>query len=121
MRQIYLGSVHNFLAGLVAARHADGLRAVVGLLTTGASGLAGLRAAPVLGLRQFVTGVINDVPLGTSWRSGELKTRKALGEHDDRDQQKALEQPAEEHAAIREHANGRFSGQALRRAGERRA
>ena len=71
MRQIHLGSVHNFFAGLIAARYADGLRAMVGLLTAGASGLAGLRAAAVLGLRQFVAGIIDDVPLQTSWRSGE--------------------------------------------------
>ena len=121
MRQIYLGSVHNFLAGLVAARYADGLRAVVGLLAAGAPGFAGLRAAPVLDLRQFVGGVIDDVVLRASWRVGNLKTRKVFGEHDDRDQQQALEQPAGDHAAIREHANGRFSGQGLRRAGERRA
>jgi len=120
MRQIYLGGVHNLLAGLVAARYADGLGAVVGLLAAGASGFTGLRPAPVLGLRQFVAGVIDDVPLRTSWRKGDLRTGKALGEHDDRDQQKAFEQPADEHAAIREHANGRFSGQAPRRAGERR-
>jgi hypothetical protein len=85
VRQIHLGSVHNFLAGLIAARYADGLCAMVGLLTAGASGLAGLRAAPVLGLRQFVAGVIDDVPLEAGWRSGGLKTLKALGEHDDRD------------------------------------
>ena len=121
MRQIHLGSVHNFLAGLIAARYADGLRAVVGLLTAGASGLAGLRSSPVLSLRQFVAGVIDDVPLRARWRGGNLKTHKAFGEHDDRDQQQALQQPAGEHAAIREHANGRFSGQAPRRAGERRA
>ena len=120
MRQIYLGSVHNFFAGLVAARYADGLRAVVGLLAAGASGLAGLRAAPVLGLREFVAGVVDHVPLRTSWRSGDLKTHKAFRQYDDRDQQQAFEQPAEEHAAIREHTNGRFSRQAPRRAGERR-
>src|SRR5260370_17835628 len=47
MRQIYFGSVHNFFAGLVAARDSDGLRAVMGLLTAGAPRLAGLRSAPV--------------------------------------------------------------------------
>jgi hypothetical protein len=121
MRQIHLGSVHNLLAGLVATRYANGLRAVVGLLTTGASGFAGLGAASVLGLRQLVGGVIDDIPLGTSGRSGDLKTHKALRENDDGDQQQALQQPADEHAAIWEHANGRFSGQALRRASERGA
>ena len=51
MRQIDLGSVYNFLDGLVAARHADGLGAMVGLLTSGASRLASLGSASVLGLR----------------------------------------------------------------------
>jgi hypothetical protein len=37
MRQIDLGSVYNFLARLVAPRYADGLRAMVSLLTSGAS------------------------------------------------------------------------------------
>jgi hypothetical protein len=121
MRQIHLGSVHNLLAGLVATRYANGLRAVVGLLTAGASGLAGLGAASVLSLGQLVGGVIDDIPLRASGRSGDLKTYKALRENYDRDQQQALQQPADEHAAIREHANGRFSGQALRRASERGA
>ena len=85
MRQIDLGSVHNFLDGLVAARHADSLGAVVGLLTAGASRVAGLGSASVLGLREFVGGVIDDVPLQTNWRSRHLKTGKAFGEHDDRD------------------------------------
>ena len=119
MRQIYFGSIHNFLAGLVAAGNADGLGAVVGLLTAGASGLARLRATPVLGLRQFVAGVVDDVLLGASWRKREFKTHKVFREQDDCDQQQALDQPASEHAAIREHANGRFSSQGLRRAGER--
>ena len=121
MGQIYLGSVYNSFARLVTARYADGLRAVVGLLTAGASGLARLRSAPVLRLRQFVAGVIDDVLLGASCRSGDLKTDKVFGEHDERDQQQALEQPGDKHAAIREHANGRFSSERLRRAGERGA
>jgi hypothetical protein len=94
MRQIYFGSVHNSFARLVAARYADGLRAVVGLLTSGASGLAGLRSATVLRLREFVAGVIDHVLLGAGGRSGDLKAHKVFGEHDERDQQQTLEQPA---------------------------
>ncbi len=120
MRQIDLGSVHNFLRGLVAARHADGLGAVVGLLTSGASRVASLGSASVLGLRQLVRRVIDDVPLQTNWRSRHLKTRKVFGEHDDRNYQQALQQPAGKHAAVGEDANGRFSGQGFRRASERR-
>jgi hypothetical protein len=93
----------------------------MGLLTSGASGLAGLRSAAVLGLRQFVAGIIDHVLLGASCRSRDLKTHKVFGDHDERDQQQALEQPARKHAAIREDADGRFSGQAFWRAGERRA
>jgi len=61
--------------------------------------------------------VIDHVLLGTSRRSGDLKTHKVFGEHDERDQQQALEQPGDEHASIRKHANGRFSGQAFRGGG----
>src|SRR5208283_267902 len=119
MRQIYFRSVDNLLGGLVATRYADGLGAMVSLLAAGASGLACLRATAVLSLRQFVAGVIDHVPLRTSGRKRDLKTRKALGEHDDSNQQQALEQPAKEHAAIGEHADGRFSGQGFWRASER--
>jgi len=119
MRQIDSGSVYNLLAGLVAARYADGLGAMVGLLTSGASRLASLRAASILSLRQFVSGVIDDVPVQARGSGRNLKTGIAFGEHDDGNQQQALEQPASQHAAIREHANGSFSGEALWRAGER--
>lgn len=118
MRQIDLGSVYNLLTRLVAARHADGLGAMVGLLTSGASGLASLRSSPILSLRQFVSGVVDDVPVQARGSGWDLKTLKAFGKHDDGDQQQALEQPAGEHAAIREDANGSFSGQGFRRAGE---
>src|ERR1700687_3449344 len=108
MRQVYFGSVDNFLAGLVAARYANRLRAVMGLLTTGASGSARLRSAAVLSLRQFVAGIIDDVPLRTSGKSRDLKCGKVFGENDECDQQKQLKQPRRKHAAIREHADGRF-------------
>jgi hypothetical protein len=121
MRQIYFGSVHNSLAGLVTARYADSLGAVVGLLTASASGLARLCAAPVLSLRQFVPSVIDHILLGVIHAKGDLKTHEVFGEHDDCNQEQALEQPAGEHAAIREHANGRFSSQGFRRTDERRA
>src|SRR5208337_910100 len=119
MRQIDLGSVYNFFARLVAARYADGLGAMVGLLAAGASGLASLRSTLILSLRQFVSGVVDDIPVQARGSGWNLKTGIAFGKHDDRDQQQALEQPAGEHAAIRKHANRRFSGEALRRAGER--
>ena len=121
MRQIDLGSVHNFLDGLIAARHADGLGAMVGLLTSGASRLASLGSASVLGLRQLVGGIIDDVPLQTNGRRRHLQTRKTFGEHDDRNHEQALQQPAGKHAAIGEDADGRFSGEGFRRAGERGA
>jgi hypothetical protein len=119
MRQVDSGSVYDFLAGLVAARHADGLGAMVGLLASGASRLASLRSTSILSLRQFVSGVVDYVPVQARGSGWNLKTGIAFGEHDDRNQQQALEQPASQHAAIREHADRRFSGEALWRAGER--
>jgi hypothetical protein len=83
---------------------------MVSLLTAGSSGLAGLGAASVLRLRQFIAGKVDDIRLGMSRRKRELKTHKAFGEHDERDQQQAFQQPAGEHAAVGEDADGRFSG-----------
>jgi hypothetical protein len=120
MRQLELGSVHHGFTGLVAARYADGLRGVVGLPTTGASSFTSLCAASILRLRQFVAGVIDHVPLRVSWGERKFETDKVFGDYDHGDQQEALKHPANEHAAIREHANRRFSGQGPRRASERR-
>ena len=119
MRQVEIGSVHHGLAGPVAARDADSLRAVVGLLAARASRPAGMRAAPVLRLRQFVAGEIDDVLLGMRWRQGEIKTHKAFGKNDERDQQQALDQPAGEDASVGEDSNRGFSSQGLWRASER--
>lgn len=118
MRQVQFRSVDYGLAGPVAAGYADGLRMVVSLLASGASGFAGLRSASVLRSRQFVAGVINYILLRMTWGQWEFKTHKAFGEYDHCDQQKALQQPGDEHPAIREHAHGRFSGQAFWRTGE---
>ena len=79
MRQIYFRSVHNFFGRRVAARYADGLRAMVSLLTAGASGLAGLGSAAVLSLRQLVAGVIDDVPLRTGGGGGISRLTKRSG------------------------------------------
>src|ERR1700722_1564297 len=103
MRQVYFGCVDNFLAWLVAARYTDGLRAVVSLLTSGTPRLAGLRSAAVLRLRQFVARVVDNVRLRTRWRRRNLQTYKALRNHNNGDQQKTLDQPANQHAAIWEH------------------
>jgi hypothetical protein len=120
MRQVQFGCVHYGFARLIAAGYADGLRVVVGLLASGASGFAGLRSPAVLRLRQFVAGVINYVLLRMTWGQGQFETDKALGKHDQCDEQKTFKQPGDEHAAIGEHADGRFSGQALGRTSESR-
>jgi hypothetical protein len=91
----------------------DGLRAVACLLASGASGFARLSPASVLSLRQFVAGIVDDIPLRMVRRKRDLKTAKAIGQYEDRDQQKAFEQPCDEDAANREHPNRRFSGQSL--------
>ena len=118
MRQIDVRSVDNLFAGLVAAGYADRLRAMGGLLAAGASGFAGPRPAAILSLRQLVPGIIDDVPLRARWRRRDFEADEALGKHDDRDQQQALEQPREEDAAIGENADGRFSGEGFGSAGE---
>jgi len=79
VRQIQLGRVHDLLGRLVAAGDADGLSAVVGLRSAGASGLASLRAAAVLGLRQFVSGIIDDVGLGMRGGSGSSMVKNRPG------------------------------------------
>src|SRR5580698_1760146 len=121
MRQVYFGCVDNFLAWLVAARYTDGLRAVVSLLTSGTPRLAGLRSAAVLRLRQFVARVVDNVRLRTRWRRRNLQTYKSLRNHNNGDQQQTLDQPANQHAAIWEHADGRFSGEWLWRPRQCRA
>lgn len=118
MRQIDMRSVDNFFARPVAARYPDGLRAVVRLLTSGASRFARLRAAAILRLRQLVAGIIDDIPLRARWWRRDFEADEALGEHDDGDQQQALEQPADDNAAIGKDADGRFSGEGFRRARE---
>jgi len=118
MRQVKFGSVDDGFARFVATSYADGLRMMVGLLASGASGFARLRSAAVFRLRQFVAGVINYVLLWMSWRQRQFETDKAFGEHDHCDQQKTFQQPGDEHAAIGKHAHGSFSGQAFWRAGE---
>ena len=120
MRQIYLGRVNDSFAGFIAARYLNGLRAVMGLLSARAARFPSLRAAAIDGLRKLVSRVINDIPLGPWRRNKRLQTGNALGKHDDGDEQKTLEQPRPEHAAIGKDADGRFSGQRLGSARERR-
>ena len=121
MRQIHFGSIRNFFARLLAAHYTNGLRAVVGLLTTRASGPAGLCAGAVLGSRQLVTGVIDDIPLGMIWRNRDLHIGEATGKDDQSNQQQELDEPSDEYAAIGEDANRRFSGERFGRADERGA
>ena len=94
---------------------------MVGLLTTRASRSSGLRAGAVLGSRQLVTGVIDDIPLGMIGRNRNLHIREATGKDDKSNQQQELDEPAYEDSAIGEDANRRFSGERLRRADERGA
>jgi hypothetical protein len=72
MRQVYFGRIHDSLARPIASRHVDGLGAVASLLPTAASGFASLSAAPVLRLRQFIAGIIDDIPLRMVRRKRDL-------------------------------------------------
>ncbi len=73
---------------------------MVGLLASGAPRFAGLRSAPVLRLRQFVAGIVDDIPLRMVRRKRDFKAGKRSGSTMDNDQQKAFEQPGDEDAAI---------------------
>jgi hypothetical protein len=83
MRQVEFGGVDDGLARLVTTRYADRLSRVMGLPTAGASRLTSLGAATVLGLGQFVAGIIDHVALRVTGRKREFQTHKAFGEHDD--------------------------------------
>jgi|ERR1035438_9382675 hypothetical protein len=119
MRQLELGSVRDLFGGLLAARYADGLRWVMSLLTSGASGFAGLSAAAIFSLRQFVAGVIDDIPLRMRGRKGHLDAEVALRKNDEHHEEDEFQQPGCEHSAIGKHSDGSFSGEMLWRAGER--
>jgi hypothetical protein len=54
VRQFYLGRIYDFFGGIISASYADGLSAMVSLVSTSASRLAGLRSAAILRLRQFI-------------------------------------------------------------------
>ncbi len=86
------------------------------MLASGASGFAGLCAASVLRLWQFVGGVVNHVVLRMRGSVGDLEADEASGKHDDSNQQQRFEHPTREHAAIGEDADGRFSGEGFGRA-----
>jgi hypothetical protein len=110
MREIDLWSVDNFFTRLIAAHDADDLRAVMGLLSAGASGLAGLRSAAILRLGQFIARVINHILLRVIRRQREFETDQVFGNFDERKQQQTFDQPARQHSPVGEHADGRLSG-----------
>src|SRR5664279_1980669 len=119
MWEIHLGSVDYFFAGAVAACNANGLGTVMSLLPTCGSGRSRVRSAAIFGARQFVSRIVNDVPVLASWKSRNLETYKSCRQHDDREQQKAFQKPNGEHASIRKDANRRFSSQSFRGTGQR--
>lgn len=69
---------------------------------------------------QLVSRVIDHVPFwfrrGREW----LQAGDVFGKNDDCNQQQTFERPTDKHAAIREDANGRFSGESFGRACESR-
>ncbi len=81
-RKFKVWSVDDLRCERAAAGHVNGLGAVMRFLASGASGLAGLRAAQVFGTRQFVAGVIDDfvrLDLGRGIRTQAVN----LARHDD--------------------------------------
>jgi hypothetical protein len=110
MGQVDLGSVHNLFARPVASGDADRLRTVMGLLASGVPWLAGLSAAAILRLRQFVAGIINHILLRAVRRQWKVKADESAGKQNEREQQKAFDDPSGKNPAIGEYADGRFSG-----------
>ena len=47
-----------------------------------------------------------------------MKTRDMFGKHDDSDEEKAFENPTDEHSAVGKDADWSFSGESFGRAGE---
>ena len=79
-------------------------------MSTCSSGFSGLRAAGIAGLRQFLTGKVNDVIFGFWQRciglnTGELSRKDDYGYEEER-----FENPACHHSFSREHAHGSFPG-----------
>jgi len=109
MREIDLWGVNNFLARRFAPHDADDLCAVVGLLSAGASGLAGLRSTAILRLGEFITRVINHILLRMIRRQREFETDQVFGNFDERKQQQTFDQPASQHSPVGEHADGCLS------------
>ena len=58
-REFQVRSIHNAWRERRTASHANGLRAMMSLLAASAAGDAGLRAAEIVGARQFVAGVVD--------------------------------------------------------------
>lgn len=79
---------------------------------TGAAGGPSLRAADILGPRQFIPGVVDDL-VGNELRRGVgTETGNLLGKNHEDKQQKRFEHQGSAHSAIGENTMGRFAGQA---------
>jgi hypothetical protein len=119
VRELELGSVGDRFGRLLAAGYVDGLRGVMSLPTSSASGFAGLSAAAIFGLRQFVAGVVDHIPLRMRGRKRHLHAEVALGKNDEHHEEHEFQQPGCEHSAIGKHSDWRFAREMLWRAGER--
>jgi len=91
---------------------------MAGFATTGSSGASCTCSTVVFGLRQFVAGVIDDIPLGSCGRSIRPQTSQLERHIDNGNENKRLEQPSRKHAAIGKHPNWSFASQRIGRLGK---
>jgi hypothetical protein len=93
---------------------------MVRFLTSGPSSGAGVGAAEVLDVRQFIARVV-DHPIGLQpgWSVG-AEAVNLLRKHDDDEHAEAFEQQRGDHAPVRSNTVGSFAGQARARAAKGR-
>jgi len=120
LRQIQAGDIDYFLPQHIAARHPDHLRAMSCRLTACAAGPSRFGAAPVLSLRQLVSGKINHVIFGQeSWLIRTQRWRPGW-QYDQPHEQDRLDHPGCCDAAIGQSAGPGFPGQGRGRLPQRR-
>src|SRR5262249_15072206 len=98
------GGVPNLLGPCSAALDANRLGVVESFLTSGATAFAGLGAAFVGDLRQFVCREINDVVLRWGGRYIGMQTGELRRNPNECCKEHGLQAPGREHAANREKA-----------------
>jgi len=112
VRQAKVGRVHDFRRERSSAGDLDGLSAMLSFVSSRRPASSSLRAGQIFGAGKFVAGVVDDVVAGQPGRDVGPQLRQLYGHNDGGEDQESFGQPAGNHAAVRKHAVGRFTGQA---------